>query len=126
MTNFSPDNNDSSMALKYIQAIQNKTKNNQSLTLTIFKKLFTELPFQIEVIKDALDKQYYELAKETVHKLHGSVCFCDLEDLRKPAYTLENHLLNKNYIGIIKHCCELEKSILNFLRYQSAILSILQ
>jgi CheY-like chemotaxis protein len=46
-------------ALNYIQLIQNKTKHNQRLTVTIFNKLFEELPLQIKTIKYALDcKQY--------------------------------------------------------------------
>jgi len=110
-------------ALNYIQLIQNKTKHNQSLTVTIFNKLFAELPLQIETIRGALDCQQYKLAEDTVHKLHGSASFCDLEDIRKPAHALESCLIDKNYQTINRCFRSLEESILKFTNQQQAILA---
>lgn len=110
-------------ALNYIRLIQNKTKHHQRLTVTIFNKLFEELPLQIKTIKDALDCKQYALAEETVHKLHGSALFCDLEDIRKPAHALENCLMNKNYQAANQYFRSLEESILKLTNQQQAILA---
>lgn len=48
--------NPKTLALAYIQIILSITNNNKQLTLTLFKKLFEELPLQIIDIKDALKK----------------------------------------------------------------------
>lgn len=111
------------LALGYIQILMNKTKNNQRLTLTIFEKLFEELPQQIIDIKNALDNKQYELAKEVTHKLHGSVSFCGLIDIQQPASALESCLLNSNYADTCQHFLTLQQCTLNFTRHQQFILT---
>ncbi|MDO9047159.1 MAG: hypothetical protein Q7U66_05390, partial [Methylobacter sp.] len=49
------------LALDYIQIILSKTKNNRRLTLTLFEKLFEELPSQVIDIKGALKNKQYGL-----------------------------------------------------------------
>jgi len=117
------DKNNSAVALNYIQIIQSKTKHNHRLTLIIFNKLFEELPSQIEIIRDALNSRQYKLAEETVHKLHGSVSFCDLEDMRESAFAMEKSLINHNYEAVSHHFLMLQEYILNFTRYQQLILA---
>jgi CheY-like chemotaxis protein len=112
-----------SFALSYIQLILNKTKNNQRLALTIFKKLFEELPMQIIGIKDALENGQYELAHEITHKLNGSVSFCDLMDIQQPANALERCLLNKNLVDLNRYFLILQQNTLNFTRHQKSILT---
>ncbi len=112
-------------ALAYIQILMNKTKNNQRLTLTIFEKLFEELPLQIIDIKNALDNKQYELAKEVTHKLHGSVSFCGLIDIQQPASALESCLLNSKYVDTCQHFLTLQQCTLNFTRHQQFILTSL-
>ncbi len=115
--------NSTATALNYIQLIQNKTKYNHRLTLTIFNKLFEELPLQIKIIEDALSRQHYKLAEETVHKLHGSASFCDLEELRELAHTLEICLINENYEAIDRHFLMLQVCTLDFISHQPSILA---
>lgn len=109
--------------LAYIQIILSKTKNNHRLTLTIFEKLFEELPLQIIHIKDALENKQYGLAKEITHKLNGSVSFCGLTDIQQPANALEHCLLNSNYAAINQHFLMLQQCTLNFTRHQKSILA---
>lgn len=109
-------------ALVYIQIILSKTKNNQHLALTIFEKLFEELPLQIVHIKEALENSQYDLAREITHKLHGSVSFCGLLDIQQPANTLESYLLNNDYASSHQHFLRLQQCTLNFIRHQKAIL----
>lgn len=112
-------------ALNYIQIILNKTKNNRHLTLTLFEKLFEELPLQVIAIKTALDNKQYSLAKDITHKLHGSVSFCGLTDIQQPTHALENCLLNNNYADTRQHFLMLQQSVLNFTHYQEFILATL-
>jgi HPt (histidine-containing phosphotransfer) domain-containing protein len=113
------------IALAYIQIILNKTKNNQRLTLTIFEKLFEEIPQQIVQIKDALENKQYGHAKEITHKLNGSVSFCGLTDIQKPANTLESSLLNNNYKAISQHFRILQQCTSSFTRHQEFIMKTL-
>jgi len=107
----------------YIKILLDKTRGNRPLTLTIFKKLFEELPEQISTIEEALDSRQYTLARLTTHKLHGSVGFCGLTDLQEPACVLETSLLNHDYEAANHHFLILQQGILNFIRHQTAILA---
>jgi HPt (histidine-containing phosphotransfer) domain-containing protein len=113
------------IALAYIQIIMNKTQNNQRLTLTLFEKLFEELPRQIIQIKDALENKQYDHAKEITHKLNGSASFCGLADIQKPANTLESSLLNNNYKAISQHFRMLQQRTSSFTRHQEFIMKTL-
>jgi HPt (histidine-containing phosphotransfer) domain-containing protein len=118
--------NNSTSAFDYIQSILNVTKNNRHLTLTIFKKLFEELPLQITAIEDALANQQYPLAEEIIHKLHGSASFCGLTAIQKSAGSLENCLINKDYSAINLHFLKLQQCILNLINQQKTILALLK
>jgi len=110
------------LASIYIQIILSKTKNNQRLTLTLFEKLFEELPLQIVTIKNALKNKQYDLAQAITHKLNGSVSFCGLADIQQQANALENCLLKNNYASINQQFLMLQQHILNFTRLQESIL----
>lgn len=110
-------------AKAYIQTIQLKTKNNQRLTLTLFEKLFEELPLQIIDIKNALKNKQYDLAQAITHKLNGSVSFCGLTDIQQPANALESCLLKNDYAAIDQQFLILQQHTLNFTRQQESILA---
>lgn len=111
------------LVLSYIQIIMTRTKNNRQLTLTIFEKLFEELPLQIIQIKDALQNEQYNLAQEITHKLNGSVSFCGLIDIQQSANTLEGCLLSNNYASTRQYFLILQQCTLDFTRHQAAILA---
>jgi len=113
-------------AVAYVEIMLKKTYNNRSLTLTVLKKLFEELPQQIADIKEALANNRYAVAEETTHKLHGSVSMCGFTDMEKPANALETCLINRNYQAIDSHVLLLQQSISNFTGKQSAILTHLK
>ncbi len=114
------------LALIYIQIILSKTKNNQRLTLTLFEKLFEELPLQIVTIKDALENKQYDLAQTITHKLNGSVSFCGLTDIQQQANALESCLLKNDYASIDKQFLMLHQHTLNFTCLQESILTHLR
>jgi HPt (histidine-containing phosphotransfer) domain-containing protein len=99
----------------YIALIFNKTKQNKALTVIIFKKLFAELPEQLAAIEKNLRNCLYVNAWESVHKLHGSVSFCDLEYLRQPAYDLEICLQTQNHSAADFYFAELEQRLMHFM-----------
>jgi len=111
------------LALDYIQIILSKTKNNQRLTLTLFEKLFEELPLQVIDIKGALENKQYDLAQEITHKLNGSVSFCGLMDIQQSANALESCLLNNNYASTHQHFLMLQQCTLNFTRHKNFIMA---
>lgn len=113
-------------ALDYIQCLLNKTKNNRRLALTVFEKLFDELPLQINGIKEALENKQYDVAKEITHKLNGSVSFCGLPDIQQPADALECCLLNQDYVAVDRHFLGLQQCTSNLIRHQKMILANLE
>ena len=117
---------DSTGDLSYAGQMLNKTNQNHQLALTIFKKLFAELPEQINEIEAALKKQQYQEAIDVTHKLHGSVSFCGLTDIQKPAYALEQCLLNSHYPEIDQNLQNLRESYLRFTGAEQTILAELE
>ncbi|MGZ4996404.1 MAG: Hpt domain-containing protein [Methylobacter sp.] len=111
------------LALDYVQIILSKTKNNQRLTMTLFEKLFDELPSQVINIKDALENKQYDLAQEVTHKLNGSASFCGLTDIQQSASALESCLLNNNFANAYQNFLMLQQCILDFSRHQKFILA---
>jgi HPt (histidine-containing phosphotransfer) domain-containing protein len=118
--------NKSTSAFDYIRAILDATQNNHQLALTIFKKLFEEIPLQIHAIKDALANQHFQLAEEITHKLHGSASFCGLKVIQKSASALENCLINKDYSAVKLNFLILQQCILMFISQQKTILELLK
>ena len=114
------------LALNYIQTMLSKTKNNQRLTLTLFEKLFEELPLQVINIKDALETEQYDLAKGITHKLNGSASFCGLTDIQQTASALESCLLDNNFASAYQHFLILQRCTLNFSQHQNFILTTLR
>ncbi len=113
------------LVLIYIQIILSKTKNNQRLTLTLFEKLFEELPLQIATIEDALENKQYDLAQTITHKLNGSASFCGLTAIQQQADALESSLLKNDYASIEQQFLMLHQHTLNFTRLQKPILKSL-
>jgi HPt (histidine-containing phosphotransfer) domain-containing protein len=113
------------LASDYVQTILSKTKNNQRLTLTLFEKLFEELPSQIVGIENALKHKQYDLAKEITHKLNGSASFCGLTDIQQSANALEGCLLNNNFANAHQHFLMLHQCTLSFIRPKGFILATL-
>ncbi len=111
------------LAQNYVCLMLDKTKNNQRLALTIFEKLFAELPLQLTGIKDALANKQYDNAKDIAHKMNGSASFCGLLDIQQSANALESCLFNNNHTAAIQHFDILQQCILNFTRHQEFILA---
>jgi len=107
----------------YLQMILTRTRNDMHLAFTIFSQLFAELPEQLDGIQDALNRRQYDLARQITHKLHGSMSFCGIENIRKQAENLEQCLVNKNYDAINRYWFQLQQCALDFTKQQQTLLS---
>jgi HPt (histidine-containing phosphotransfer) domain-containing protein len=121
------DNNgtESGEAQDYLQMILTKTHNDKQLAFTIFAQLFAELPDQLDGIQNALNRQQYDLARQITHKLHGSLSFCGLENIRKQANSLEHCLANSNYTAINRYWFQLQQCVFDFTAQQQTLLEVL-
>lgn len=106
----------------YLQMILTKTRNDRQLALTIFSQLFAELPMQLDGIQNALNRQQYDLARQIIHKLHGSLSFCGLENIRKQAHSLEECLVSNNYGMISRYWFQLQQCAFEFTAQQQTLL----
>lgn len=103
--------------------VLDKTKNNRTLALTIFKKLFDELPQQLDGIAYSLKTGDYDNAKEITHKMHGSVSFCGLTDMQEPAKKLEQGLISRNHQTIAVDWLQLQEKVFKFIHHRKSILA---
>jgi HPt (histidine-containing phosphotransfer) domain-containing protein len=90
--------------LVYVEAMLARTMGNKSLAITLFKKLFSELPQQVAEIELAIAEKQVVIAQKKLHKLQGSLGFCGFVVLEKFAKNLESVLLDNN---LEKACGEL-------------------
>ena len=110
-------------ASDYIDIVLEKTKQNRTLALTVFKKLFQELPEQLERIEIALKAEEYTEARNITHKLNGSVSFCGLTAIQAIAERLENHLHHYRVEFVFQDFHLLQESVWLFLRFMEVILA---
>ncbi len=106
----------------FIEQMLKKTNHNKDLALTLFNKLFKELPEQIDMIGYALTYGETTLAKEITHKLHGSVSFCGFIDIQQTANRLETDLLNDDTDSSLLSFQDLKQKIEYFLNFKDSIL----
>ena len=110
----------------YVAKLLEKTSGNIELATTIFKKIFSELPKQMLLIKQALDKNDFSLAQNTTHKLHGSVSFCGFSDIKQLAQTLEASLSTSGPTLINSNYQQLKDKVDNFISLQEMLLAQLK
>nr|WP_305906662.1 response regulator [Methylomarinum sp. Ch1-1]MDP4519358.1 response regulator [Methylomarinum sp. Ch1-1] len=106
----------------YIEQMLEKTMHNKDLANVLFNKLFSELPEQIDVIKQALEQTDWTSAKDVTHKLHGSVGFCGFKDLQNAAHRLETHLSDGEIEAALSSFATLQRQIDHFIGLEQAIL----
>ncbi len=112
-------------ALGFVRIMLDRARNNKELAKTLFKKLFAELPLQVGAIGKAFENNELQLAIDITHKLHGSVSFCGLENIRKPAEKLEACLRTLELEPIERHYDELDRQVDLFIAAEEEIMRIL-
>jgi len=76
----------------YIKAMLIRTMGNKLLAITLFKKLFSELPQQMIEIEKAIDQKQLVIVQEKLHKLQGSLSFCGFSEFERFTKNLERVL----------------------------------
>ena len=108
----------------YIDAMLKRTMGNKKLAITLFKKLFTEIPLEMKALESAININETERGQKILHKLQGSFSFCGFLKLKILAQNLENILLTddleNNKLVIFK---VLEGKLREFIMLESCILN---
>lgn len=113
---------DSSKQAGYAQQLLAKTDYDRDLALTILNKLCEELPQQLNTIQNALRHRQWQQALSITHKLHGSVSFCGLTDIRQLALTLERNLISKDFLETDRHFDKLQALIKQFITNKTELI----
>jgi HPt (histidine-containing phosphotransfer) domain-containing protein len=108
-----------------IETVLSKCNNNKKLILSLYLKLFEELPQQISNIEEALNKKQYKLAFDINHKLNGSVKICYLQEFHELAMALEMCLIQRNYEFADGYFSMLQQQASSFMGYRQPILEYL-
>ncbi|MCK5872110.1 MAG: Hpt domain-containing protein [Methylococcales bacterium] len=77
----------------YIDAMLKRTLGNKKLAIILFKKLFTEIPLEMNALESAINTNETEAGQKILHKLQGSFSFCGFLKLNVLAQNLEDALL---------------------------------
>lgn len=100
-------------------------RRNNGVVLTLYNKLFEELPRQVDVISVALNAGEYQLAFDANHKINGSAKICYLKDIETSATALERCLIQKKYDLAESYFSMLRHSITTFIDHRESILDYL-
>jgi DNA-binding response OmpR family regulator len=100
-------------------------KRNNSVVLSLYNKLFEELPEQVDAISVALNAGQYQLAFDANHKINGSAKICYLKDIETSANALERCLNQKRYDLVEGYFSMLQHSIRTFINHRQGILDYL-
>lgn len=112
-------------ANQYLDLMLEQTNGNKELTHSILSKLFAELPQQLQQIRLALAHSNLKAAQNITHQLHGSVSFCQISTVKKPAQALETMLKSTKPDDLNRLFEELEEEGNKFLQMKEEILESL-
>ena len=109
-----------------IQTLSNQLRENKAVILTLYKKLFEELPQQINQTGFALNLRDYQVALEVTHSINSSAKICYLRYIEKSAMALENCLTQKRYDLAEDYFLMLQRSTEVLLKHRQTILDHLK
>jgi two-component system, NarL family, sensor histidine kinase BarA len=105
----------------YVAILLEKTQNNRDLTISLFEKLFEELPQQVKDIEAALKINNLLQAQEINHKLTGSAGFCGLIEIQQAADKMEFYLSEDNLVMANKYFSILKFHVNSFIKLKESI-----
>lgn len=112
--------------LVYVEAMLARTMGNKLLAITLFKKLFSQLPQQMIEIEKAINQKQLVIVQEKLHKLQGSLDFCGFLELERFAKNLERVLFVDNIEAVDDALLLLAREIEQFRGLRNIILSKLE
>lgn len=101
-------------------------RHNNKVVLSLYRKLFEELPQQIEQIETAINTKQYHMAIEATHHINASAKICYLKTIGDLANALEACLLKKNYDLVETYFLMLQKNISTLISHRHSILEHLE
>ena len=109
-----------------IQTLLSIFRNNKAVVLTLYRKLFDELPQQIEQIENAINTGQYHLAIDATHHINASAKICYLKNIGNIANDLETCLNHKKYGLVETYFSLLQKDISTLINHRLSILEHLE
>ena len=109
-----------------IHALLGIFRHNNKVVLTLYRKLFEELPQQIEQIETAINTKEYHKAIAAAHQINASAKICYLKSIGDLANDLEACLLKKNYGLVDTNFLMLQKNISTLISHRHSILEHLE
>ena len=109
-----------------IHALLGIFRHNNKVVLSLYRKLFEELPRQIEQIETAINTKQYHKAVEVAHQINASAKICYLKTIGDLANALEACLLKKNYDLVETYFLMLQKNISALISHRHSILEHLE
>lgn len=109
--------------LESIRTLSTQLRKNKGVMLTLYEKLFEELPQQIDQIAFSLKAGHYQVALEAAHTINSSAKICYLNDIEKPAIALENCLNHQRYDLAEDYFLMLQRSTETLLEHRQTILT---
>jgi len=108
--------------LESIHTLSTQLRKNKGVILTLYEKLFEELPQQIDQIAFSLKAGHYQVALEVAHTINSSAKICYLNDIEEPAIALENCLNHQRYDLAEDYFLMLQRSTETLLKHRQTIL----
>ncbi|MCD2450702.1 response regulator [Methylicorpusculum oleiharenae] len=102
-----------------------KTYNDRNLAATLLTKLCEELPQLSAQASNLFKINDLDEARNSIHKLHGSVSFCGLTNFQAVARQIEDGLLTQNYASIEDDFQQLNTLIQQLLDIKQETLNII-
>ncbi len=119
-------NSSNSPHLEYVELMLERTLGNRILAKTLFEKLFSTLPRQLDDLSNSLNKKDILKAKLVTHDLQGVVGNCGLINLEYYARKIDNYLSAKDIESAQKIFRILQEQIKSFIECGEKILAALE
>lgn len=103
-----------------------RTEGDAGMAEILLRRLFSEMPDQLEHIENRIGETDYPAAEDTTHKLHGSFSFLGLEPLRKTCGRLETSLKAADSGRINREFHELKRAVFELVELEEQILLQIQ
>jgi HPt (histidine-containing phosphotransfer) domain-containing protein len=112
--------------LEYVELLLEKTLGDKVLAKTLFEKLFTTLPDQLEYLAITLSKKDISEAKQMTHDIQGVFGNCGLINLEYFAQKINTYLSVKDLQSARKYSRILQVQVSDFIACEEKILAALE
>jgi CheY-like chemotaxis protein len=104
------------------QTLLDTFRNDKDIVLTLYSKIFEELPKLMDQVELALKTVDYDAAFHATHKINASAKICYMKSIEEMAMALESCLIQKKYEFVDGYFTMLQQSVSAFVDYREIIL----